>query len=481
MGKSNINKLYKDLAWYFSGNIVPLLIAVIKSPIFTRHYSPVEYGNYTIVTVTFSILSLVLFTSISSCIWRFYNQYKLKSRLSSFFGMLIVFYGASIALLGLISITWFRLSIGEAFHNLILISFIQFVSNEIILIFMIILKLEKKSGSYTILNSARIVLTFIVLLLFAFTYNMGIESLIMSAVIINIIFLLSFIITTYKTINFSFDFKKNEYKELLNFGLISILIKLGLTLLVSSDRYFIKIFDSIENVGIYNQVYNIGQISLDSLIIVFFSSISPILNEHLTLNTERCSKLIRRHLKIYIQYFTPLLVYLIMYYETIVTILLGPEFQSGGSILPFIFISSYIYGLTTFFELKLKFKNRMKLLLFGIITALLVNCLLNAILIPEYGYKSAAITTLIGYSILFLTYWFKNSFNYFRYQSNNKHFLIIAAILIVESIIHFYLSKFGVIEPTIVHTLIEGSVFAVVYLLIIYRYNKKKIGTTIIQ
>ncbi|MBN2487369.1 MAG: oligosaccharide flippase family protein [Bacteroidales bacterium] len=476
MVKSGKNKLYKDFAWYFSGNIATIIIAIIKSPIFTRHYTPEEYGNYTIVTVTFSILSIILFTSASSCIWRFYNQYKIKNRLDLLYGMLLLFYGASIIVLATISGLWHIFSVNETYQYLIFLSFIQFVSNEIILVFMIIFKLERKAGIYTILNSARTILTFLVLLFLAFVCDMSIESLIVSAIFINLAVLLILLVVARKKIIFSFGFNKHEISEMFSFGLMSILFKLGFTLLVSSDRYFIKFFDNINNVGVYNQVYNLGQISLDSLIIVFFSSVSPILNEHLTISIARCNKLIRKYIKIYIQYFTPVLVYLVLYSETIAKILLGPEFQTGSSILPYIFISSYLYGITNFYELKLKFENRLNLLLWGIIASLVVNCVLNIIFIPTFGYKAAAFTTLIGFALLFMLYQTRNSFNYLKQKRNSYHLLFIAFVLLIQVIIHFSLKSFIRCEQNIFYEVIEGIIFSIVFLYSIYRFNKKHIA-----
>jgi O-antigen/teichoic acid export membrane protein len=284
-----------------------------------------------------------------------------------------------------------------------------------------------------------------------------------------------------RKIKISFNFKTKELQEVGRYGVISIAIKLGLVLLVSSDRYFIKLFDTIDNVGIYNQIYNIGQISIDSLVIIFFSSISPVLNNVLTVNLHGSNKLIRVHLKIFYQYFIPLLVYLILYYKEIAAVLVGHEFQPGRSILPYIFASAFIVGLLNFYELRLKFENRMKILLLGVVFSLAINALLNYLLIPIYGYKIAACTTLISYIIILLIYASRVSFEYYSSKSNVRHLMLISSVLLIQVAAHFIIRKYLITDVNILYSVAEGFVFVLFYAAFIYRNYKIRKQSRIIS
>jgi O-antigen/teichoic acid export membrane protein len=136
------------MAWYFAGNIIPILIAIIRSPVFTRYFTPAEYGYYSLTTITFALLSIVLFTSLSSCIWRFYNKYKSNNNLSGFYTLLLIFYSASIAILLITSLVWTRLSNDAVITNLVWLCFWQFTTAELITIFLVILKLEEKASHF---------------------------------------------------------------------------------------------------------------------------------------------------------------------------------------------------------------------------------------------------------------------------------------------------------------------------------------------
>jgi O-antigen/teichoic acid export membrane protein len=177
MNKSGRNKLYTDLLWYTAGNIIPILIALIKSPIFTRYFTPAEYGYYSITTITFALLSIVLFTSISSCIWRFYNKYKRSNNLTGFYSLLSIFYTISIVILLTISIVWVALNNNAIITRLVKLCFWQFTTAELIVIFLVILKLEEKAALYNIINSLKTLISFILLYILTFMLRYRVEAL----------------------------------------------------------------------------------------------------------------------------------------------------------------------------------------------------------------------------------------------------------------------------------------------------------------
>ena len=476
MNKLVRNKLYIDLLWYSAGNIIPILIALLKSPIFTRYFSPAEYGYYSLTTIAFALLSIVLFTSISSCIWRFYNKYKRSNNLTGFYSLLFIFYAISIVTLLAISIVWIALSNNVIITNLVRLCFWQFTTAELIVIFLVILKLEEKAALYNIINSLKTLLSFILLYILTFILGYRVEALIFSSAVINSVILLVLILANISNFRFSFkSVSKNEIKEFLTFGGVSVFAKAGLLILMFSDRYVIKIFDDFSNVGIYNQVYNLGQISLATLATVFFSTISPRLNRELEINVSRTNKLIRKYIKIYIFYMLPLTVYLSLFAWQVAFILLGKEFRPGYTMIPYIMFSSFIYGITMFHDIHLKFSNKLRTVLSGIIIAVLINVTLNFIFIPLFGYKWAAITTLISYLMLFLYYNKHVDFSYLRYKTYLDHLKLITLALISQVALDLIIRKVLKIDLNILYTIVEGFIFLIAFFIITNKSIRDKI------
>ncbi len=100
--------------------------------------------------------------------------------------------------------------------------------------------------------------------------------------------------------------------------------------------------------------------------------------------------------------------------------------------IPWIVISSFLYGLTLFNETKMKFEHRFRPVLWGVLIACLINILLNFIFVPLWGYSWAAISTFIAYLFLFLYYYFKDDFPYLHDKRLIRIVLVSIIILTVE-------------------------------------------------
>ena len=77
----NNSGFVKDLSWYLLGTLIPMGIGFIKTPVFTRYFTPEEFGYLGLITITFSYISVFLYSWLSGCLWRYYNAYKEKKDL----------------------------------------------------------------------------------------------------------------------------------------------------------------------------------------------------------------------------------------------------------------------------------------------------------------------------------------------------------------------------------------------------------------
>ncbi len=125
-------KLLKDFSWYLLSSFFPLLVGFVKTPVFTRHFSTEDFGTLGIVQATFSYLGMLLFSWISSILWRYYQKYKLESRLEVLFGNLLLFAGISLAFLAMGSGGWFALEKNSLIRELILVSFFPLVFSQLV-------------------------------------------------------------------------------------------------------------------------------------------------------------------------------------------------------------------------------------------------------------------------------------------------------------------------------------------------------------
>ena len=423
--KNSKNIFLKDMFWYLLGTIIPMGINVIKTPVFTRHYTTEDYGYLGLVMGIFIYISTVSYSWLSSCIWRFYNSFERKKILNKFYSNLLFLYLISSVVMffcSLIFIAFYHTPF--LVYKLIILCFFHFVLKELLGLFYVILRIKGYAKLNNILLITQAMLSFIVLLFSAFVLDFDITSLISSSITIDLIFVIGFVIYLiyHKKIEvLKLDLVRIRYlKIFLNFGSFILISSMITLLLVSSDRYILAMYDNMKNVGIYTKVYDIAQISITAFVFVFFSVINPKMNKELSHNIDEADNLLVKYLFGYIFTLLPVTFLISIFSKEIAEILLGEEFRSGYVIMPYIFFSAFIYGIITINQNKLKFRNKLKTVLQILIICLVINVILNFLIVPTYGYIGAAISTLISYILMLFLFFYKESCGFFKQKNYVK-------------------------------------------------------------
>jgi len=456
----------KDMGWYLFGTLVPMSVGFIKTPIFTRYFTPEEFGYLGLITITFSYVSVFLYSWLSGCLWRYYNAYKEKKALGDLYSNLFfIFIGVSFLLL-IITITWYFLADKTLVRQLILLSFLQYFTKELIGLYLIIARLEGKTLKYNIIHSLRAVLSFGVLYVMTFGYQFSITSMLSSTVVIDFVVMLFLFISNSEKVRISIkSISRRTLNILYRFGSVGLISNFCFLIISSGDRYIIAMFEDMSTVGIYNQVYSICQLSVVALVTVFFNTINPKLNRELEINFKQSDILISKYIYIYLLFGMPIVAYLSLFSKEISGLLLGAGFRSGYIIMPYVFISAYLYGLFLFIEVKFKFADKLKNIAVGVMIAVVLNIGLNFIFIPLYGYLWAGITTLIAYSFLVVYFYSQDSAGFFSDLQNFRDLFTFSAILVVQIAIDKLIRNYY--ELNILQTITEGSLFIVLYLLLL--------------
>ncbi len=463
------HKFYSDLLWYFIGSIVPAIIVFFRLPIFTRYFTPEEYGYYSLVTSTFSYLSMVLFAWISSCMWRFYTESVKNSTVNALYSNLIFLSIISSCSLLLISLGWLVFVKSTLVFRLVTLSFLQLTSGQVLSLYLIIVRIKERAFFYNLIYSLQAIGAFALLFYFAFSIGFRIESILIGQVIINVLLILIVLLTIRKFPRISLSLVTSKYmKELLTYGAVGLYSSLGILILTTSDRYIIALYADIGSVGIYNQVYMLGQFSIYHLVTVYFNTINPKFVKLLTFKPQDMKEQISAYIHFFIFILLPLVVYFSMFSRQMAFILLGEKFRSGYHMIPFIMLSSFLYGLTLFNEAKLKFENRFRPFIVGMTIACLVNIGLNFLLIPLYGYQTAAITTLIAYLILYIWFYVVDAIKYVNLNLL-KQLLPMIFIILLQIGIDLFLRKILELKINEWYTFAEGFLFLLTY----YLLNKK--------
>ncbi len=462
---------YKDFIWYFLGSLLPLLIGFVKTPIFTRHFDKEAFGHLGLITITFSYLGMVLFSWISSCIWRYYHKYYDQNQLKKLYSNLGFLLFMAIVLLSIITVIWYSNTAHELVKELILYAGIQLIFNQLFLCYMVLVRIQGRVRFYTILHSIKSIIALAIALALVFRFNENISALILSLAIVDALMVLFLIFINPSNVAFKLNFINwKVLKEILIYGSAGLVINLGFLIIASSDRYIIALLSNIENVGIYDQVYKISQLSIWALVTIYFNTINPYLLKQLEQNYKESSALIKKYLQPFFLYGLPIVIYLSLFSEDIAAVLLGQAFREGYVIMPLVFLAAYLHGISNFYELRLKFSNKLKRLTTIILVAVIINISLTYIFVLFFGYKAAALTTAIVYALILLVFhYFDRSIATF---SKREIVLLFKVLLIMTLQIVIYTVLTKNFEMTLLYKALLGIAFITSYFAIFRKQFK---------
>jgi len=452
--------LFRDFSWYLLSSFFPLLVGFVKTPVFTRHFGTEDFGNLGIVQVTFSYLGMLLFSWIASILWRYYQKYKLQKCPEVLFGNLMIFFGISLILLALVSGTWYALETKPLIRTLILVSFGHLIFSQLVMGYLVVVRLEARARLYTIVQSVRAILSFLTSLYLVFVQGQSISALITGLLLIDGLFLVLLVLWNPIRLRFRFSPSSSNWKELFSYGMGGLVMNLSILSLNLSDRYVILASEGLSSVGIYDQVYKISQLSVMALVTVFFNTINPGLFKELEKDLNSSLKSMSGYLLGFVGLGLPLVVYLSMFSEEISNVLLGAAFRGAHAIMPFVFFAAFFQGLSNFWELRMKFSDRMRLLSQVFLAGALINLFLNLWLVPIYGYQWAAISTLITYMLLVFFLFIQERHLIRAFYGHVHKLRNPLLVLVLQVIIFAFVDNF---EPSMPVRIAIGLIFVLSY------------------
>lgn len=448
------------------------MVLFLRSPIYTRIFSTSEYGKFALINITLAYISTILFTWILNCSNRYFNHYINTGKRSKYNSITSFFILASAIIFIGFGLIWHFYVDSKTTKNFIFWGCIYFITENIIQITLTPMRLEGKAAQYNIIRSLQSVLSFGFLLVLTFWYQFRIEAFFIAPACFNALFLVFLANTKKISLRLTFDLlTKSDLRRFITYGYSSLGTGIALFILISSDRYIIALFHSEEHVGIYNQVYNIAQLSLAALINSFQASSNPHLFKTIKSTPSKTNEVLIDFSSKALYLYLPFAILGSFFAKPYAELLLGEEFSVGWKVLAPIFWSALVYGLIHFYALKMKFSNKLKPLVFGAFVAAFFNVGLNFIFIPKYGYVSAAWTTFASYLVYLLIYIKTSSVNILftkKFVSLNiRHSLFLAFVCVL----HLLFVKFGLLKPDLFTAIIESGIIFILYFLFTRKNN----------
>ena len=401
--KNDLKKLLKHSAVYGTGTVLGKLAGFIMLPIYTRFLTPEDYGTYQLLVFTSNIISMVIAVGISHAVLRFYYQYKSKADrnevISTAMFSHITIFTFSFIILFQLSPLFSKLLFSDTQHTLFfrLIFLYLLISSgyEVPLVF---IRAQQKSTKFVTISLIRLIISLSLNILFVAILKKGVLGILYSTIISSTLTCLYLSFDTLKQVHFHFSLQKA--REMYKFGAPLIISNLGAFILTFSDRYFLKFYGDLSDVGIYSLGYKFGMLMSFFIIAPFGKIWSAQMFE--VADKDDGNETFKK----VFTYLTLVLVtfglFLSLFTKDAIRVMSHPDYWDAHKVVPVVVLAYAIYGLYILSVVGLYVAKRTGLVALITVVACLSNLLFNYLLISRFTIMGAAWATVLSFSIRFL-------------------------------------------------------------------------------
>jgi len=422
--QESYRKTARDTTFVGIANLIQSLFGFLLLPLLTKTLGAHDYGIWTQVNVTVSLILPFAGLGLIIALIRFLSAEKDKEVIQEGFYSVVsaIFLVSSVVSLVVIifaspiAMNFFdgNVQVVRITAGIILLSSVNPVFLNLIRTFQ---QIKKYSIFIIAENCSQVgIITYLVL------NGYGILNVVLSLLAVKVVILL----ILFFLIKSQIGIKKPNFsriKEYLSFSLPLVPGGISSWLIRLSDRYVIGIFLGLTSVGIYSAAYNLG-----FLIYVIPGILSVALLPTLSkLYDESRMDEVRTHLSYVLKYSLAIAIPFVfgaaILAESVLRLFSTPEIASQGYLVaPLVALSALFVNINSIMSYTLVLAKKTKIIALIKISAAAVNIGLNILIVPRMGIIGAAITTLFVFLIAMsaISYF---SFKEFKF-SINWHFIV---------------------------------------------------------
>lgn len=424
--------LAKHTMVYGTGILINSIVAFLLLPIYTTYLTPRDYGIKELVGLSMDVVGILLATSVSSAIYRFYYQYTDTKNRNEVISTAIISLGFSglviFLFLSLFSPTMANYIIDSPhLYYYFIIALASMWLNAVNGIGLNYLRARQRSGVFLSLSITRLIIVISLNLFFVIYLRLGVLGILLGTLMTAIITIGILMVPILFIVGLHFSMPK--FKEMLRFGLPLIPSDMGSFIVNLSDRFFIKSYCSIADTGLYALGYRFGIIPSIFVTVPFNQIWLPRRLE--IYNQPGSRKLFGRVLTYYLIVITFVGLGVAILTKDVLKVIANPKFWPAYRIIPIIVLSNVFFAMQSHFNVGIEIAKKTEYMGFINFTSGLFALLLYYLMIPPYGIYGGAYATLIimVYKVA-LTYYLSSKFYKIQLEMDRILKIIGAAALI---------------------------------------------------
>lgn len=398
---TEIKKLLRHSFIYSFGNLSGHFLSFLLLPVYTRFLTAEQYGILALITVFRTIFERVVNFGTQSSVVKVYFEVNTLEEKKTVISTAFIF---------VVIVTFLFTTIFWLFRNKLSVNLLNSANLAFLFTFALlasffftvktiplsVFRAQEKPVTYSIFSFATLILGLLFNILFVVIFRENVKGIVKSAFLSQCIVFLLILIPFSK--DFVLRFKKEYLSKMLTFGLPLVPSGLAMWILTLLDRYFLKVYTSLDTVGIYSLGYKIATIMSMIVIVPFSLAWGPLmLKWYKQKNAKKLFSTVYKYFSI-IGFFVALL--LSIFSKEVIRIMTTPPFYSAYKIVYFIVLAYLCQGFYMIFTAGCTFIRKTYYFPIATGVAAVLNTVLNILLIPHYKMMGAAIATIISYLIM---------------------------------------------------------------------------------
>jgi O-antigen/teichoic acid export membrane protein len=413
---------------------------ILLLPIYTRIFSPDEFGVLDLVTVAGFFVMVLLTSGMDGAVGRYYVDEE-NAENKGLYASTAFIYLIGLSALGLLIIVplsgmWSNLMFGDSRYGFVLtVAGFAYVASVHASYLRNILRLQFRPKMFSVLSFGMFVSQALLAVLFVVVLDQGIKGAFLSIAIAatGFAFLTFFLIR--RDIYF-FNFSGSAFHELISFGLPLLPYAVAMFMMQSVDRFVISKYAGLEAVGMYAVAYKLA-----GIIHLMMAGLRRAWGPHVyaTYRQVGASAEFSKVFSWTTWVLVNIAVLLGLFSWEVIKIVAGDEYIVAAPVLPMIATGLGLQVLGTVFSTGLGIAKSTAKMAGVAGVALAVNLILNLVLVPRYGIIGAGTATVVGSTIFAVVLLVMSQRRYpIRYEYRSLTSLCIVGAAIVFTAFEFF-------------------------------------------
>ena len=392
----------KEVLYIFCAKIITAVLGIVFLSVETKLLSTSDVGDYSLVSGFISVLVSVMISWVGSSSLRYFDKY--KDRLSVFnttvFVLQMLCTAIVLMIVGISSVVMTNIPVKEY----LLLTFALALMRSVYEVQEKMFRVNGKYAYYSMATIGQGVMNLVVMIVCARIFQWKAASIFMAAILSTAAFDILAIIMgkSYQEIKFS-KYSKALTRTFLDYGVPMVGVWGISWVLNYADRYIIRIFNTASEVGIYTTAYTVAESSLgiciSSITLAFFPALVRKWNAG---GREDATDYVNRIINYYCLLMIPALTGVWMIKGCMYGTIIDQSYADGAIVIAVSAIGFFFMGMNNILYKLWQLEEKTKKVFYLMLLSAVLNIGLNFLSIPLWGYKAAALTTLLSYMIIFV-------------------------------------------------------------------------------